>query len=375
MARLRNALMTAAMAAPIAPRERPWPDRRLERRPDRRPEAGARGHADAPQRPPADQVAGHAGGHDRPAVVDLDHAVRRADPARGRGRAADGRLLPHLPGRARPAAPRPAAPRPARSWSGPAASRGPSRRPSRSSRACSPVAASRSPIPTTEDNDPVFHPAEGIDGDIALKAAQRVKPGVHARRASMPGTSRCCNGCWAAIQATKAGCGIAKPSSELKGNKGDSPDLEGALSIASTAARPCCWNMSRASRWPGRLGPRLQGRHPRHAALPSGEVPLRGRLALYRRALRRADRQAVLAALNGEADTGGKLTLLVGHDTNIAALRGFLRRPLHRADYPRDDPPPGGAMGFELLKDAAATPSCAPSTRPRAWTSCASCSR
>ena len=58
----------------------------------------------------------------------------------------------------------------------------------------------------------------------------------------------------------------------------------------------------------------------------------------------------ILAALDGASGTGAKLTLLTGHDTNIAALRGFLNAHFTAADYPQDDPPPGGAMGFELLK-------------------------
>jgi 4-phytase/acid phosphatase len=49
---------------------------------------------------------------------------------------------------------------------------------------------------------------------------------------------------------------------------------------------------------------------------------------------------------------GGKLILLVGHDTNIAALGGFMDMHWTAADYPRDDPPPGGALAFELLTDA-----------------------
>ena len=59
----------------------------------------------------------------------------------------------------------------------------------------------------------------------------------------------------------------------------------------------------------------------------------------------------ILAALNGEAGTG-RLTLLVGHDTNIAQLGGMFDLHWQIADYPRDDPPPGGAIGFELLRDA-----------------------
>jgi 4-phytase/acid phosphatase len=58
--------------------------------------------------------------------------------------------------------------------------------------------------------------------------------------------------------------------------------------------------------------------------------------------------QKILGALSGAQ--GPKLTMLVGHDSNVAALRGFFGVNFTAADYPRNDPPPGGAMGFELLK-------------------------
>ena len=49
---------------------------------------------------------------------------------------------------------------------------------------------------------------------------------------------------------------------------------------------------------------------------------------------------------------GPKLTVLVGHDTNIADLGGLLDLHWKVPSYPRDDPPPGGALGFEVLADA-----------------------
>jgi 4-phytase/acid phosphatase len=52
-------------------------------------------------------------------------------------------------------------------------------------------------------------------------------------------------------------------------------------------------------------------------------------------------------------DHGAKLTVLAGHDTNIAQLGGFFDLHWTVPGYPRDDPPPGGAIGFELLSDAA----------------------
>lgn len=48
---------------------------------------------------------------------------------------------------------------------------------------------------------------------------------------------------------------------------------------------------------------------------------------------------------------GPRLTALVGHDTNIADLGGFLGVHWQVPGYPADDPPPGGAIGFEVLAD------------------------
>lgn len=52
-------------------------------------------------------------------------------------------------------------------------------------------------------------------------------------------------------------------------------------------------------------------------------------------------------------ENGPRLTALVGHDTNIADLGGFLGVHWQVPGYPADDPPPGGAIGFEVLANAA----------------------
>lgn len=59
---------------------------------------------------------------------------------------------------------------------------------------------------------------------------------------------------------------------------------------------------------------------------------------------------AIVAALTRADDA--KLTLLAGHDTNIADLGGFFRLHWAVPSYPADDVPPGSALGFELLKSA-----------------------
>src|SRR5262249_23308626 len=48
-----------------------------------------------------------------------------------------------------------------------------------------------------------------------------------------------------------------------------------------------------------------------------------------------------------------KLTVFVGHDTNIANIGGIFAVGLQLKSYLRNETPPAGAMAFELLKDKA----------------------
>src|SRR5262249_61372378 len=50
-----------------------------------------------------------------------------------------------------------------------------------------------------------------------------------------------------------------------------------------------------------------------------------------------------------ERADGPKLTVLVGHDTNIGDLSGLLDFDFQVTGYAADTPPPGSAVGFELL--------------------------
>lgn len=59
--------------------------------------------------------------------------------------------------------------------------------------------------------------------------------------------------------------------------------------------------------------------------------------------------RAILQALRTPG--GSRVTLLAGHDTNIADLGGLLGLHWHAASYLPDDVPPGSALGFELLSD------------------------
>lgn len=48
-----------------------------------------------------------------------------------------------------------------------------------------------------------------------------------------------------------------------------------------------------------------------------------------------------------------RFALLVGHETNIANLAGLLDLAWHTSGFPANSAPPGGALAFELFRDAA----------------------
>ena len=212
--------------------------------------------------------------------------------------------------------------------------------------------------PSDETNDPVFHPLESgatIDGARALAAT----------RARLPA------GGLAAVQAAHAddfavlqrilgrptqcavpSCNLVDIPSELEGKAQDSPDLEGALGVASTVASTLMLSyvegkpMSEVG-WGRATKADLTQLLTFHTTKFQWEA--RTPYVAERAAAPIARR--VLEALDGAPGTG-KLTLLVGHDTNIAQLGGMLDLHWQVADYPPDDPPPGGALGFELVRDA-----------------------
>lgn len=203
--------------------------------------------------------------------------------------------------------------------------------------------------PESEEADAIFHPSQGIDGEVALRAALRQKPGLAAEprlRAAEFAVLQRVLGC---DPATKAGCDLAKKPSHLQANKNDTPELEGALSVASTAGQTILLEYVEGKPmnevgWGRASKADIQAMLRFHTLKFHYEVGAPYVAERYGAPVA----QKILDALS--AAQAPKLTMLVGHDTNIAALRGFFGAHFTAADYPRDDPPPGGAMGFELLK-------------------------
>lgn len=68
-----------------------------------------------------------------------------------------------------------------------------------------------------------------------------------------------------------------------------------------------------------------------------------------------ADANAGLLArkMVDEMRAGTALAVLVGHDSDIASIAGLLDVHWSVPDYADDDPAPGGALGFEVVRDAA----------------------
>lgn len=198
--------------------------------------------------------------------------------------------------------------------------------------------------PADEDAEDQFHPTSAVDGDRALAAARaQLPPGglervVAERRADFATLERI------------VGVPVDTASS-LKAIPGANPDIKGGLSFGSTAGqtillqylegmpmREVGWG--RASKADIQAMLRFHPTKFQYEVRPP-YVAQRVAAPLVRR---------IVDALSGE---GPRVTLLFGHDGNLAALGGFYDMHWTMADYPRDDIAPGGAIGFELVRDAA----------------------
>jgi 4-phytase / acid phosphatase len=215
--------------------------------------------------------------------------------------------------------------------------------------------------PADEDADETFHPADAslvMDGDKALASALRTAPagGLASEAvrnadafAVLERVTGCCPG--KACRTTAHACTAETRQSKLVATPGDKPDLKGAMSFASTAGQTILLQYlegmpmarvgwGRASKADIRTMLRF---HPIKFRYETRPPYVSERLAapVARR---------MLDAVQGKS---GKLTLLFGHDTNLAALGGFYGLHWTMADYPADDIAPGGALGFEVLRDRA----------------------
>jgi 4-phytase / acid phosphatase len=199
--------------------------------------------------------------------------------------------------------------------------------------------------PAGEEDEDAFHPSDarsGIDGAIALKAAEAMLPagGIEAEVKAHEAEFR--------LLERATGVPVRRDTT-LKASPGDKPNLKGGLSFGSTASQTILLEY-------------LEGMPMRNVGWGrASRADIRAMLRFHPVKFRFETRPAYVAqrlaaplvgrmvdALSGK---GGALTLLFGHDTNIAALGGFYGLHWTMADYPADDIAPGGAIGFELLRD------------------------
>lgn len=206
--------------------------------------------------------------------------------------------------------------------------------------------------PTETGLDPIFHGLDdqpaSFDGAKALAEARAALPkgGIaeEARR-HQPLLTLLAKAMGCAAPA----CPLLTDPTELIGTAHDRPELEGPIDVGSTASQSflleylegmpmqdVAWG--RASRADIE---RMLEFHPtkfRYSNRP--EYVARNAAAPLAKEM--------LAAL----DSPAKLTLFAGHDTNIADVGGFFDVHWKVPQYPADDVPPGGAIGFELLRGA-----------------------
>lgn len=211
-------------------------------------------------------------------------------------------------------------------------------------------------FPKTADDDVEFHPLDAgampIDADEALRAAQALAPPggmeeVVRDHADLFALLNRAFGC----DAGKA-CDLSKLPAGLEREEGDGPSIGDPLGIASTVSQTFLLEYlegmpAQDVAW-GRLNRDEIGKllefHTIKFAYEARPPYIAARAA-----------SPLASRMLKAMETGPKLTVLVGHDTNIANLGGFLDLHWTVPGYPQDDPPPGGALGFEVLSDAAGT--------------------
>lgn len=217
-------------------------------------------------------------------------------------------------------------------------------------------------FPDNPEADVEFHPIDAgampMDPDEAYRAVQALAPPggmqqeVHNRAALFALLNKalgCCSPAFCKTQGKGDGCQMSQMAPGIVRNEDDRPDVGDPFGLASTVSQTFLLEYLEGMpmqdvAW-GRLSREeietllefhsikfyYEGRAPYVAARAAS--PLASRM---------------LKAM----EQGSRLTVLVGHDTNIADLGGFLDLHWTVPGYPRDDPPPGGAIGFEVLSDA-----------------------
>ena len=217
-------------------------------------------------------------------------------------------------------------------------------------------------FPATPADDAEFHPLDAgavpIDPDQALAAQAALAPvgGLTAEMARQaPLLKRlsdvlgCCTVAVCAEQALPAGCDLSQWPQALTRNDADRADLGPPLGLASTVAQTFLLEYLEGKPM-DQVGWGRVSRDDIEAFLTFHTLKFyyEGRAPYVAARAASPLARRMLSAL----ESGPALTVLAGHDTNIADLGGMLDLHWQVPGYPADNPPPGGAVGFELWRDA-----------------------
>lgn len=207
--------------------------------------------------------------------------------------------------------------------------------------------------PAGSDDDAIFHGLDGgpasFDGKRAYDAALAQAPegGLAAEterhRGELTLLARI-------LDCAVPACPLVAEPSRLVAQPHDRPDLEGPLDVGSTASQTLLLEY-------------LEGKPMQEVGW--GRVTraeIEQLLRFHPLKFRYANRPGYIAAaaaapiVNEIVEALGekspaRLTLLAGHDTNVADLGGFFDLHWQVPSYPADEVPPGSALGFELVSN------------------------
>ncbi|NIJ38791.1 4-phytase/acid phosphatase [Sphingopyxis panaciterrae] len=208
--------------------------------------------------------------------------------------------------------------------------------------------------PAGADDDAIFHGLDGgpasFDGKRAYDAALAEAPegGLAAEterhRGELTLLAKVLN---CAVPA----CPLVAEPSRLVAQPHDRPDLEGPLDVGSTASQTLLLEY-------------LEGKPMKEVGWGRVSRPeIEQLLRFHPLKFRYSNRPGYIAAAAAAPIVGeivdalgdrspARLTLLAGHDTNVADLGGFFDFHWQVPSYPADEVPPGSALGFELVSNA-----------------------
>ncbi len=220
--------------------------------------------------------------------------------------------------------------------------------------------------------DPLFHPTRaGICRIDPARARQAVLDRVggsfatvisryRGELAAMQSVLKCCGPALCRASSATASCTLDDLPTAIAGS-GDRLRLSGPIAIGSTAAevflleyaqglpeREVAWGRAAT---PAALRPLLK-LHTLQFDLMQRTPYLAARQgsALVHRVVA-AMRRSIETGAEADPPAGRKLTLLVGHDTNLANIGGMLGLHWTLPSYLPDETPPAGALHFELLRE------------------------